>query len=71
MLASQAAISIENAMLFSDLQRSEAFLAQGQQISQTGSFGLSVASGEFHWSEQIYSILEYHPATSATLDAVC
>ena len=69
MLASQAAISIENATLFSDLQRSEAFLAQGQQISQTGSFGLSVASGEFHWSAEIYNILEYDPATSATLDA--
>ncbi len=39
MLASQAAISLENANLYSDLQRSEAFLAEGQSISHTGSFG--------------------------------
>src|SRR5205807_2652404 len=38
LLASQAAISLENANLYSDLQRSEDFLAQGQSISHTGSF---------------------------------
>ena len=42
LLASQAAISLENASLYSDLQRSEAFLAQGQTLSHTGSFGWSV-----------------------------
>ena len=42
LLASQAAISIENATLYSDLQRSEAYLAQGQSISHTGSFGWNV-----------------------------
>jgi GAF domain-containing protein len=44
LLASQAAISLENASLYSDLQRSEAFLAQGQSISHTGSFGWNVAA---------------------------
>ena len=33
LLASQAAISLENAGLYSDLQRSEAFLTEGQTIS--------------------------------------
>jgi PAS domain S-box-containing protein len=70
LLASQAAISLENAGLYSDLQRSEAFLAQGQRISHTGSFGWSVASGKIYWSQQIYNILEYGPATTATLDLV-
>ena len=51
LLASQAAISLENAALYSDLQRSEAFLAQGQRISQTGSFGWSVTGGEIYWSD--------------------
>ena len=59
LLASQAAISLENAALYTDLQRSEAFLAQGQRISHTGSFGWSVASGEYYWSEEGYNILEY------------
>src|SRR6202167_5497156 len=59
LLASQAAISLENATLFTDLQRSEAFLAQGQRISHTGTFGWSVASGEHYWSEEGYNIIEY------------
>jgi PAS domain S-box-containing protein len=59
LLASQAAISIENASLYSDLQRSEAFLAQGQTLSQTGSFGWSVLSGEIYWSEETYKIFEH------------
>ena len=67
-LASQAAISLENAGLYSDLQRSEAFLAQGQSISQTGSFGWTTGGREFYWSEEIYNILEYDRATTASLD---
>ena len=57
LLASQAAISLENASLYSDLQRSEAFLAQGQSISHTGSFGWNVSSGEIYWSEETYNDL--------------
>jgi len=52
MLASQAAISLENANLYSGLQRSEAFLAQGQSLSHTGSFGWNVSSGQIYWSEE-------------------
>jgi PAS domain S-box-containing protein len=69
-LASQAAISLENAALYSDLQRSEAFLAQGQSISHTGSSGWSVASDEIYWSQEIYNILEYDPGTIGTIDLV-
>jgi predicted ATPase/signal transduction histidine kinase/GAF domain-containing protein len=70
LLVSQAAISLENAALYADLQRSEAFLAQGQEISQTGSFSWSVASGELHWSEGNYSILEYDRGAEASYDLV-
>ena len=70
LLAGQAAISLENAALYTDLHRSEAFLAQGQSISQTGSFGWSVASGEIYWSEEIYNILEYDRAIRTSLDLV-
>jgi len=68
LLASQAAISLENARLYSDLQRSEAFLTQGQRISQTGSFGWCVASGENYWSEEIYRLFEYDPAIAGTFE---
>ena len=70
MLASQAAISLENAKLYSDLQRSEAFLADGQSISHTGSFGWSVLSGEIYWSEETYKIFEYDRAVKPTLELV-
>jgi nitrogen-specific signal transduction histidine kinase len=68
LLVAQAAISLENAALYTDLQRSEAFLAHGQRISHTGSFGWSVASGEFYWSEENYRILEYDRSAPASVD---
>nr|WP_035547966.1 ATP-binding sensor histidine kinase [Burkholderia sp. 9120] len=68
LLASQAAISLENAALYTDLQRSEAFLSQGQRISHTGSFGWCVASGEYYWSEEGYNMLEYDKGVQASAE---
>jgi PAS domain S-box-containing protein len=70
LLASQAAISLENAGLYADLQRSEAFLAEGQSLSHTGSFGWSVASGEIYWSVETYNIFEHDRAAKPTLEMV-
>jgi len=70
MLASQAAISLENTKLYSDLHRSEAFLAQGQSISNTGSFGWSVFSGDIYWSEETHTIFEYDRALKPTLEFI-
>src|ERR1700752_237194 len=70
LLASQVASSLENARLYSDLQRSEAFLAEGQSISLTGSFGWNVQSGEIQWSEETYNIFELERAVKPTLDLV-
>jgi predicted ATPase/signal transduction histidine kinase/GAF domain-containing protein len=70
LLASQAAISLENAGLYTDLQRSEAFLADGQRISKTGSFGWNVSSGELSWSEETYKIVECDRAARPTLDLI-
>jgi PAS domain S-box-containing protein len=66
MLASQAAISLENATLFSDLRRSETYLAQGQSISHTGSFGWTVFDGDLYWSEETYAIFECDRALKPT-----
>ena len=46
LLASQAAISLENARLYSDLRHADAYLAEAQRLSHTGSFGWNVSSGE-------------------------
>src|SRR6202040_1051101 len=70
LLASQAAISLENASLYSDLQRREGFLAQGQRISHTGSFGWGVLRGEIYWSEETYNIFEHDRAVKPTLEFV-
>jgi PAS domain S-box-containing protein len=70
LLASQAAISLENASLYSDLHRNEAFLAQGQSISQTGSIGWDVMSREIYWSKETYNIFEHDRAAEPTLELV-
>jgi PAS domain S-box-containing protein len=70
LLASQAAISLENAALYSDLQRSEAFLADGQRMNRTGSFGWDIATGKIVWSEETFRIFGYDQTHSPTLDMV-
>jgi len=77
LLASQAAISLENANLYSDLHRSysdlyrsEASLAEGQRLSHTGSFGWNVSSGEIYWSEETYNIFEHNRAVKPTLELI-
>src|SRR3984893_5974520 len=52
------------------LRRSEAYLAEAQRLSRTGSFGWNVASGALYWSRETFSILGYPDATTPTLDLV-
>ena len=68
LLASQAAISLENAHLYSDLKHTEAYLAEAQRLSHTGSFVLRVASGELIWSEETFRIYGLDPATKPTYE---
>jgi PAS domain S-box-containing protein len=64
LLASQAAISLDHARLYAGLRRSEAFLAQGQKISRTGSWGWHVSTGEVYWSKEHFRIFNYDPETA-------
>jgi PAS domain S-box-containing protein len=50
------------------LRRSEAYLAEAQKLSRTGSFGWHVASGEIFWSEETFSIFGYDKALSANIE---
>src|SRR5579863_2733531 len=52
------------------LRRSEAYLAEAQKLSQTGSFGWNVATGDIYWSRETLRIFEYEPNTKVTLDIV-
>jgi signal transduction histidine kinase len=53
-----------------ELRRSEAFLAEGQRLSSTGSFSWKVATDEVTWSEQLYRIYEVETGVPVTLDAI-
>jgi PAS domain S-box-containing protein len=82
LIASQAAISLENAYLYTDLQqenserkqaedrlrRSEAYLAGAQRLSRSGSFGWRPSSGEIYWSDETFRIFEYGDTTTPTLE---
>src|SRR5467141_247822 len=52
------------------LQRSEAYLAEAQRLSHTGSFGWRVSTGEIIWSEETYRIFQYHRNTTPTVESV-
>jgi len=52
------------------LQRSEAYLAEAQRISRTGSFGWDVSSGQIFWSEETFRIFEYDPANKPTVEVI-
>ncbi|NLS07667.1 PAS domain-containing protein [Rhizobium sp. P32RR-XVIII] len=41
------------------LRRNEAFLRQGQLINKSGSVGANLRTGEHHWSDGAYRILEF------------
>src|SRR6266849_5367634 len=43
------------------LRRSEAFLAEGQRISHTGSWSWNVSSGKVAWSEEHFRIFGFDP----------
>jgi NO-binding membrane sensor protein with MHYT domain/nitrogen-specific signal transduction histidine kinase len=52
------------------LQRSEAFLAEAQSISHTGSFGWRPTTGEIVWSDETFRIFQYDRTTKPTVELV-
>ncbi len=52
------------------LRRSEAYLAEAQKLSRTGSFGWDVATGEIYWSRETFRIFEYEPAGNVTIEQI-
>ncbi len=52
------------------LKRSEAFLAEGQRLSRTGSFSWRVVTGEITWSEELYRIFEFDRDVPVTLEMI-
>jgi C4-dicarboxylate-specific signal transduction histidine kinase len=77
LLASQVAISLQNAALYEDLRREnadrkraedeqrriEAYLAAGQSIVRTGSWAWNVDTNDVYWSQEVFSILGLDPTS--------
>jgi PAS domain S-box-containing protein len=53
-----------------ELQRSQAYLAEAQRLSNTGSFGWKVSTGEILWSDETFRIFQYDRATNPTAQLV-
>src|SRR3981189_878816 len=52
------------------LRQSEAYLAEAQRLSHTGSFGWRPSTGELLWSEETFRIFHYGRATKPTVELV-
>jgi PAS domain S-box-containing protein len=70
LLASQAATSLENARLYSDLQDADAYLAEAQRLSHTGSFKWGGMDGAISWSEEVYRIYGFDRSSELSLERI-
>ena len=52
------------------LHQSEAYLAEAQRLSHTGSFGWRVSTGEIIWSEESFRIFQYDRTTKPTVELI-
>ena len=52
-----------------DLQRAHIQLSEGQRLSKTGSFTADLHLDQHSWSEELYRIFEFDPATSPSVQA--
>jgi PAS domain S-box-containing protein len=52
------------------LRRSEAYLAEAQKLSSTGSFGWNLSTGKIYWSQETFRIFGYDALIEPTLDRV-
>jgi signal transduction histidine kinase len=75
LLASQAAISLENTRLYRDLEeregalrQSETYLSEAQRLSHTGSFGWDVTARKIYWSQETFRIFACDPSAEPTLE---
>ena len=52
------------------LRLSETYLAEAQRLSGTGSFGWDVATGNIHWSDETYELMQLDRTIRPTVDHV-
>ncbi len=52
------------------LRRNEAYLAEAQRLSHTGSFGWQVSSGKIYWSDETFRIFGFEPDCQPTTEQI-
>src|SRR6202040_3980304 len=52
------------------LRQSEAYLAEAQRLSRTGSFGWRPSTGQILWSEETFRIFQYDRSTKPTIEVI-
>jgi PAS domain S-box-containing protein len=62
-IGSQIGQFIERKRAEEELRRSEAYLAEGQRISHTGSWVWNISTGELFWSQEHFRIFGVDPGT--------
>jgi PAS domain S-box-containing protein len=60
----------EHELLTKEFLRREAYLAQAEALSHTGSFGWNPSSGQLFWSDETFSVLGYDQGVTPSLDLV-
>jgi PAS domain S-box-containing protein len=60
----------EQERLTQELKRREAYLAEAQRLSHTGSFGWNVSSDEHFWSDETFRIFEFDPSATVSLPTI-
>jgi PAS domain S-box-containing protein len=59
----------EHELVTQELRRREAYLADAQRLSHTGSFGWRPDAGELVWSDETYRIFGYDSTVKPTIDS--
>src|SRR5260370_33182397 len=60
----------DHGLLARELRRRESYLAEAQRLSQTGSFGWRVSSGEIFWSDETFRIFEFAPSSKVSMPMI-
>jgi formate hydrogenlyase transcriptional activator len=66
----EASERAEHKQAVENLRRSEAYLTEAQRLSQTGSFGCNLSTGEMFWSEETFRIYGYDRSTRPAVERV-
>lgn len=65
-----AGFAIDRAQREATLKRREAFLAEAQRLSSTGSFSWRVSTDEITWSEHLYRVFEFDQREPLTFERI-